>query len=251
VSIATFAHPSYDGHMETKPADPTATEPATKPKRGILYVKWGTNDTVLERSIRSVKNIHPEMPIYVHQLTGNATLLDKAGMFEVTPFEETLFLDVDTVVLDRLDFGFDMAIRHGLACSICECPWARRYGGIKGDLVEYNTGVLFFTKAAKPIFDGWKKHVRSVDSSIRFYNSQNQLAVMPYNDQAGFSLAVAEAAVPPFILPFNWNFRPAWHRAWWGPIKIWHDYNPPPQDIINFTQEQVRPESIIKFVRFT
>jgi hypothetical protein len=236
--------------MENQTAGTTPTESGGKAKRGILYVKWGPNDAVLERSIRSVRGIHPEIPIHVHQITGNATLLDKAGMFEATPFEETLFLDVDTVVLDRLDFGFEMAIKHGLSCSICECPWARRYGGIKGDLVEYNTGVLFFTKAAKGIFDGWKKHVRSVDSSIRFYNTANQLVVMPYNDQAGFSLAVAEAEVPPFILPFNWNFRPAWHRAWWGPIKIWHDYNAPSAEIVAFTQEQSRAESIIKFVRF-
>jgi len=47
-----------------------------------------------------------------------------------------------------------MAIKHALACCICENPWARRYGGLQGDLVEYNTGVQFFTRAAKPYFDG-------------------------------------------------------------------------------------------------
>src|SRR3954470_2489079 len=93
---------------------PAASE---KPKRGVLYVKWGPNDAVLERSINSVRAIHPELPIPVHQLMGNPTLLDKAGMFDITPFEETLFLDVDTVILDKLDFGFEMATRHGLACS--------------------------------------------------------------------------------------------------------------------------------------
>ena len=237
--------------MDSQTAAADVSAAPQMPKRGVLYVKWGPNDAILERSIKSVRAIHPELPIHVHQLAGTPTLLDKAGMFDVSPYEETLFLDVDTVVLDKLDFGFEMAIKHGLACSICECPWARRYGGIKGDLVEYNTGVLFFTRAAQGIFEGWKKYVRNVDSSIRFYNSANQLAVMPYNDQAGFSLAVAEASPPPFILPFNWNFRPAWHRAWWGPIKIWHDYNPPPQEIVAFTQEQSRPESIIKFVRFS
>src|SRR4029079_12054427 len=118
-----------------------------KAKRGILYVKWGPNNSVLERSLRSVRAIHPELPVHVQELTGppTPTLLDKARMMEWTPFEETVFLDVDTVVLDRLDFGFAMAAKHGLACCICECPWARRYGGISGDLVEYNTGVLFFT----------------------------------------------------------------------------------------------------------
>jgi len=224
--------------------------PASGPaKRGILYVKWGPNNAVLERSLASVRAVHPELPIHVHQLPDNATLLDKAALFSFTPFEETLFLDVDTVVLDRLDFGFEMALKHALACCICEAPWARRYGGIKGDLVEYNTGVQFFTPAAKPYFDGWLKHVRTVDSSIKFFR-EGKTVVMPYNDQAGFSLALNEAPTPPFILPFNWNFRPAWHRSWWGPIKIWHDYTPPPQAVIDFTRQQARPDSIIQYTQF-
>src|SRR5438552_10060250 len=134
-------------------------------KRGIMYVKWGPNDAVLARALESVKAIHPELPVHVHQLPDGSTLLDKARMFAFTPFEETVFLDVDTVVLDRLDFGFEMAVKYGLACCICENPWARRYGGLKGDLVEYNTGVLFFTKAGKRFFDGWEQHAR-IDSSI-------------------------------------------------------------------------------------
>jgi hypothetical protein len=36
-------------------------------------------------------------------------------MLEVTPFEETLFLDNDTVVLGRLDYGFQKASQFGLA----------------------------------------------------------------------------------------------------------------------------------------
>jgi hypothetical protein len=232
------------------PASAPGPVPTSGPaKRGIMYVKWGPNNAVLERSLASVRAIHPELPIHVHQLPDNSTLLDKAAMFSFTPFEETLFLDVDTVVLDRLDFGFEMAIRHNLACCICECPWARRYGGLKGDLVEYNTGVLFFTKGAKPYFDGWAKHARTLDSSIKFHRD-GKVVVMPYNDQGGFSLALNEAAAPPFILPFNWNFRPAWHRSWWGPIKIWHDYTPPSQPIIEFTRQQARPEAIIQYTQF-
>lgn len=212
-------------------------------------MRWGPNNPVLERSLRSVKAIHPELPIHVHELPANSTLLDKAKMLEFTPFEETAFLDVDTIVLDRLDFGFEMAAKHGLACCICECPWARRYGGITGDLVEYNTGVLFFTKAAKPIFDGWAAKARTVDSSIKFLNGQGQLAIMPYNDQAGFSLAVHEAETPPFILPFNWNFRPLWHRSFWGPIKIWHDYSDPPAQLFEVVRKQAQAGVPLQYVK--
>lgn len=234
---------------DTSPTHSGSAPAGTPPRRGILYVKWGTNGAVSERSIRSVRAIHPELPVHVRSLPAGSSLLDKASMFEFSPFEETLFLDADTVVLDRLDFGFEMAVRHGLACCICECPWARRYGGIRGDMVEYNTGVLFFTRKAKPVFDAWKARARTVDSSIRFFRDRNELAVMPFNDQAAFALAVAENAAP-FILPMNWNFRPQWHRSWWGPVKIWHDYVDPPAEMVAWTKEQAREDAIIRYNSF-
>ncbi|MEK9723341.1 MAG: hypothetical protein VW405_07630 [Rhodospirillaceae bacterium] len=219
----------------------------TKSGRGILYVVWGRFDrALLDRSMASAKAHHPDLPIEVARLADDATLLDKAGMLDLSPFAETLFLDADTVVLGDLDFGFAKAARHGLACSICECPWARRYGGIEGDVVEYNTGVLFFTEAARPVFDAWKAHVGTVDSSIVFRHGDG-LAKMPLNDQAGFALAVDRTGFPLFVLPYNWNFRPKWHKSWYGPLKIWHDYEPVPEPIVQRCKEQSRAEAIIDF----
>src|SRR5690349_21705296 len=94
--------------------------------RGVLYMVWGSDDKIeraLERSTKSLNAIHPELPIEIVRL--NATdpikgLLEKARMFEPSPFRQTLFLDADTVVLDRLDFGFRKAQQFGLACCICE-----------------------------------------------------------------------------------------------------------------------------------
>jgi hypothetical protein len=34
------------------------------------------------------------------------------------------------------------------------------------------------------------------------------------------------------VLPLNWNFRPKWTPAWFGLIKIWHDYADPPADFL-------------------
>ena len=115
---------------------------------GVLYLVWGEYDgSALERSRQSLARVHPDMPVEVTELPVGSTLLEKAQMMEFSPFEETLFLDADTVVLDDLSYGFEQMRRFGLACSICECPWARRYTGLSGDMVEYNTGVLFFTEA--------------------------------------------------------------------------------------------------------
>jgi len=170
-------------------------------------------------------------------------------LYDLSPFQETLFLDLDTVVLGRVDFGFEMAQRHGLACCICENPWARRYRGLSGDLIEYNTGVLFFTERVKPIFDTWAALARSIDSSTR-YIRDGQVVSDPSNDQAAFALAVSQSPTPPFVLPLNWNFRPKWYRVLWGPIKIWHDLRPIPVEILNWTRAQAAPDAIIQCTRF-
>jgi hypothetical protein len=218
--------------------------------RGILYIKWGTKaDAAIQRSLESVRAIHPELPIHVVDLPQNASLLDKALMLDVSPFEETLYLDVDTVVLDRLDFGFAKAVQFGLACCICECPWARRYAGLSGDLIEYNTGVLFFTRQMKPLFDTWKTNVLKLDSSITFRAGPTELGRMPLNDQGGFAQAIAELGINPHVLPMNWNFRPIWQKSFFGPVKIWHDYKPLPAGLEQLSQKQAGEQKLIEFTR--
>ncbi len=76
--------------------------------------------------------------------------------------------DADTVVLGNL--SFDPARGCGLRLlerCICECPWARRYAGIQGEAVEYNTGVLFFSEQAKPVFETWARLAPQTDSFPR------------------------------------------------------------------------------------
>jgi hypothetical protein len=221
----------------------------THAERGVLYVKWGPlHGQFLQRSIESLRAVHPELPYHVHELPPDSTLLDKAAMCDFTPFEQTLYLDTDTVVLDRLEFGFDRAARHSLACCICECPWARRYGGICGETVAYNTGVLFFTRQARPVFDAWKSLARTIDSSIHF-KLGGQVRIMPVNDQAGFAKAIDDLGYVPFILPTNWNLRPRWHKSFFGPVKIWHDYDPPPPELMRWNQNQNASEKIIEYIR--
>jgi hypothetical protein len=217
-------------------------------QRGILYLYWGEKyKKFLDRSIESVRRFHPELPIHVETLPDSSTFLDKARMYEMSPFDETLFLDIDTVVLGNLEFGFQKAQKYGLACSICECPWARRYGGLTGDIVEYNTGVLFFTDKSKLLFDSWAQCVTKVDSSIKFY-AGDELRTMPHNDQAGFAHAVEETGFMPYVLPYNWNFRPEWHHSFFGPIKIWHDYGDVPKAIIELNKYYEGRDSVIQFI---
>jgi len=221
--------------------------------RGVLYLVWGDRaEGAVKRSIRSLKEFHPELPYEVKRLAPDTNqfsgLLEKPGIMELSPFDETLFLDADTVVLDRLDFGFNQALRFGLACCICECPWTRRYRGLpKDDGVEYNTGVLFFTRSVQPLFQRWKALSAEVDSAIDFIGPNGQRVVMPFNDQGSFAKAIAEWDRLPFVLPLNWNFRPIWQATFFGPIKIWHDYREPPSWTRNLNDHYRKPGAIIQF----
>lgn len=202
-----------------------------KKGRGILYIVWGDqNDGLLERSKASAAALHPELPVEVVRLPleGNAVrmLLQKSRMFELSPFEETLFLDADTIVMGRLDYAFQKSQQFGLACCICESPWARRYESIRGDLIEYNTGVVFFTPKARSVFEIWAQIAPEMNSSSLSYD-KGKIEKMHHNDQCSFAAAVEKANVSPFILPLNWNFRPQWQRSFFGPIKVWHDRSTP------------------------
>jgi hypothetical protein len=219
-------------------------------KRGALYVYWGGSkqERFLERSIQSLFSHHPELPVQIEKLADGATLLDKSRMFELSRFEQTVFLDIDTVVLGDLSFAFEKAARHGIACAINECPWARRCTGLsaEGDIVEYNTGVLFFTRAAEAAFTAWRRYAAVVDSSIKHVVA-GRIGVDPVGDQASFAKAVDETGFPLFVLPLNWNFRPRWHLSYFGPIRIWHDYDEVPSEILSANASYEREDAIIEF----
>jgi hypothetical protein len=220
--------------------------------RGILSIYWGDESKLpIERLKASVKKFHPELQheiIKVEVPSGDPSSLNKkAAMLDLSPFDETLFLDLDTVVLGRLDFGFEKAAQHGIALAICEAPWGRRYPKIfEGDQIEYNTGVIFFTKQAQIVFDQWRLLAGSIDSSI-LHVQNGQIVIMPANDQGSFALAIEETKFNPFVLPLNWNFRPIWHKSFFGPIKIWHDYSDPPPIFDEMATYYAKSDSVIQY----
>jgi hypothetical protein len=208
----------------------------TNAKRGVLYIVWGNAaDKALTRSIESVRAVHPELPIEVKRLQ-TGSLRTKTKLAELTPFETTLYLDADTVVLGDLSLGFEKAEQFGLACSICEAPWMRRYGNSNGYAIEYNTGVLFVGPKAKSVLDSWDHYCDSPSTS-NWTAADNMPRGLQFDDQAGFSRAVAASGVNPFVLPINYNLRPTFHRAFFAPVKIWHDYSDVSQNVRNISNE--------------
>jgi hypothetical protein len=226
-------------------------------KRGVLYIIWGdAGRRLMERSLASLRTFHPELPVHVHSLPDDLDpmrgLLEKSRMMDLSPFETTLFLDADTVVMGGLDFGFAQAERFGSAAAICECPWAKRYAGVSTEIVEYNTGVIFFNPRVKPLFDRWRALSQTLDStSFNIAPGHDGVSCMPFNDQASFAQAVDDTGMLPAVLPLNWNFRPRWQNSYFGPIKIWHDYMDPPQPIIDNNAYYLdNPDPVYQCVRF-
>ena len=65
-----------------------------------------------------------------------------------------------------------------------------------------------------------------LDSSIRYYNEQNELAQMPCNNKAGFAVSSRKSATLPIHPSLQLEFPPRL-CSWWGPIKIWHEMSDP------------------------
>ena len=236
--------------------------------RGALFIVYGTKaDRVLERARASVAKHHPELPAEVVRLDAEHPqgLLRKPEMCELSPFDETLFLDCDAMLLGRVDNVFEQAERYGLAATICECPWARRYqgSGLPLESTEWNTGVIGFSKnhrttqlryidpdeTAEHFFETWKRCAATVDSSIVWAQDQGAgtLARMECNDQASFTAALEECNLNPAALPLNYNFRPDWHRTWFGPLKVWHSYRDPPPLVLQWAAYYEQPNAVVQF----
>jgi hypothetical protein len=236
--------------------------------RGIIYLTWkGEFDVsnVMVRALASVKHWHPELPVEVIEMPAGSNLLCKSEMYDRSPFEETLFLDADTTVMGRLDYGFQQAAKHGIACCVNANPWQRRYYRLPrdhDDTVEYSSGVVFFCKewkrticdrdygeyfvSAQDVFIRWKNLSDGTQDTRSQFVGPNGVREMPVNDQALFSLAMQQLDFNPFVLPLNWNFYNKWQKDFWGEIKVWHGYYDIPEGLMKWNAEQRRNEAVIQ-----
>lgn len=147
----------------------------------------------------------------------------KSELYSLSPFDRTLFLDTDTLVLTDLNLPFSKLDVYDFC--LVPAPYYRLwdyYGLIRNDYLNlhddtpmYNSGVMFFRKSenVKMTFRRWgelcKKHQK-----IR-------------GDQGFLSIALSQTKATVFTLPPNYNFRGFWQLLS-GPIRIWHSRWPVP-----------------------
>jgi len=182
---------------------------------GIIYLAWGQES--IDSALISCKTakqfgyatclVTPddysskEFDFVIHKDIPFEGLAKKAMMYDVAPFEVNLFLDTDTFVCHNLDYGFKQAEQHGIALCIAPSPCLyyqyliHAKQEISKDIVQYNSGVIFFKKSdpVQTIFNRWKRLVVKTNANW---------------DQHLFSYSLHLEKFNPFVLPVNWNYRP-------------------------------------------
>ena len=154
--------------------------------KGVLYVAYGKMARQEARlSAESLYRVHPGWPVCVitegddvgwaptiqWPNRGTPGRWAKVNLDHLTPFDQTLFLDADTRVYDRLDVGFnylnrewDMVIVPSIPQGddiIRHCSEDERIATIlqcRIDPLQLNTGVLWFRKSfrVRLFFQTWR-----------------------------------------------------------------------------------------------
>lgn len=186
-------------------------------KRGVLYIAFGENFIKeLKFSAESVKKYNPDLEITVFtdepfesEFVDNVQTMEirhlrpKIDYIKHTPYDETLFLDTDTIVNHSLNDLFeilqkyDIALAHDLARKRKKFKDAiPEYGKIPYSFSEVNTGVIAFKKNEKVInlFEMWRQNF------YKYYN------VVPW-DQPSFRISAWASDVSMYVLPAEYNIR--------------------------------------------
>lgn len=193
--------------------------------KGILYVAIGESmREPLERSIASVRE-HLDLPVTLVTDLADPPSVDacrlaqwrerpgyavKPAFIPQLPYERTLYLDTDTVVLSReaanpLDlitrrYGYHAAAVHGVS---------RRFQIVDHELMcvpSLNSGVLFLRNSAlvQSALSLWQ----------RYYPGHG-------SEEVHLTRALLQRRVPMYCLPCEWNYRGLGLRDWQS-IRIVH-----------------------------
>jgi hypothetical protein len=227
-------------------------------QRGIYYISTGD---LLHETIDSIRRVNDvsDYPVAVATDQPSAfrgiaddilridrparSFADKAENMDRTPFEQTIYLDTDTWVVDpeALDELFELLDRVDLGAAL---DTARRSpylpGGLDQELVEappafsmLNTGVLVFDRGAlQPTFEYWKTR----NTELR--DEQGEI-----NDQIPFREAVYQSGVDYGILPTEYNFRVPYSQFYSSPVRILHGRCSDPEAVANELNQHVDRDS--------
>lgn len=220
------------------------TKPVVSPygPRVIVFLVWG-DDAVTAVARCLAQSCLPDYPILL--ATDLATATDslpdgvhvirspmafagkvrKSTMLECLPkgLQTILFLDADTLVIDDISLGFDMAEKHGIAMApaphysladfrgfsqimICEGVTPR------GQML-YNSGVIFFNLDCPGV-----REVFDLGLALA-----EKYPVAPWGDQPYLTLAMEMLGFNPYTLSSSFNHR-GFGEYLSGSLRVWHSY---------------------------
>ncbi|MCR8550817.1 putative nucleotide-diphospho-sugar transferase [Salipiger sp. P9] len=181
--------------------------------RGVIYTAWGRDHVeVARRSAASVKKWNPEMGTAIWCKAGDDTSgfdqafhipegikRPKIELLGASPFDETLYLDNDTMIRADLRPMFDLLRKYEL-CGAQVILWHRKRHqkpialDLPESFPEINCGVLLYRKtpAVLTFFDEW----------VRSY-----LASGMKIDQPAFRETLWQSDVKFYVLPPQFNKR--------------------------------------------
>tara|TARA_Y100001938_G_C8082560_1_gene430032 strand:+ start:1337 stop:2047 length:711 start_codon:yes stop_codon:yes gene_type:complete len=190
---------------------------------GALYICYG--DKYIKEgliSAESLKKFHPDLHVtffsdkaFSSEFVDNVEIITpnakrpKVEYINQTPYKETLFLDVDTVINHRIDDTFDLLDKFDMSgatdISRKRKKYSRimpEYSNIPYSFSEINTGVLCFkkTEATENLFSLWRMYYKKYNKNCPW-------------DQPSFRISLWESSVNFHTLSREYNIRSAENRA--------------------------------------
>jgi hypothetical protein len=152
------------------------------PTRGILIISCGNNhDAMAVRLINSLVKVQCPLPIHLHRAKriGRWSREEKVNMCEITPFDQTLYLDCDILALRNPEPVLNNFLAGGpqvyatvdgstpTALDMWNQPFYKKelssfgideLAKLPNQFLHFSTGMLAFTKDAWPLFTLWAEN---------------------------------------------------------------------------------------------
>lgn len=224
-----------------------------KTQQGILYVVTGERyiREAME-SARSARKCMPELPLAIfcddeslverEYFTHVATLenpeysfFDRIRAMNDSPFEKTLFLDSDTVVIEPCLEIFDLLERFDIAAAHAPVRVIHQLDACPECFPEFNCGVIAYRNSAevRQVLSRWES----------LYRSQGELEKAPLHDQPAFRQVLYESSLRLTMLPPEYNLRTIFPYFAGGlaKVKILHGRDPSLRQVRRGINRRLRP----------
>lgn len=198
-------------------------------KHGVVYVAIG--EQYVGEAIRSARSLRAKMSrlpitIFTNEKLGDSSIFSQVQAVPVgvspkvvkiacllrTPYERTLYLDVDTFVYSAFPELFHLLDRFDVGAAISPQRIKRPNRLIPACFPEVNTGVILykFSKKIQDLFVEWQ----------HLYERQGKRAGA--QDEPPFRQALYQSGVQIAPLPSEYNCRIAYPNCVNGIVKIVH-----------------------------